>query len=992
MPEVNSLPTSEAVLSPIDLAEMQLQQELRSMFDVDTQTYLHDYLSLVQRLQARSWTADIQELYRCVHTIKGGAVTVGADGILYVATVLEDLLSDLRYLQIAPPLEDGQLSQMLLEAGELLTSSLQVQVVGEQALAVVQPSIDRITTLRQSIQQIYLPDSNERTQLFHEFAEQGFDLVVLNLEMAVEQLSSGGKVPNSTLKIAKQTLQQLLQIGKDLEMEPGWTQLLKRSQPLLTRLENDFWKAKWLPYLRLLKDCARKGGKLSAPVAQKLGVLSPPASTEVTTVTTPPTSISSSAEHDYSALANPIAPPIQSLDLEPVTIPVSPASPASPASPIVGADTDRAASVADTLDWSQPIKQSDKAVELAAKAQIPVPLERLDRSAQYLVSTLLSTRSSQGSYQALELQLVKLVSLAQDSAEYITRLRQLQDEYALLTDAEPGKISESTPTLERYRQGYSIVNRLLETSLRLSELGAEVTASARQTSDNLQQLERNVLNLQQTVEESRLIPFRILGLRARGILRDLVTRFGKPAQLVIEGEQIELDAGTSQALEPILLHLIRNAYDHGLESASDRTNAGKASQGTITISLKRQGNSYLLDVKDDGGGIDPAKIRAIAQSKRLPLTRTDTPANILAVICQSGFSSQTAVSDISGRGVGMDVVATQITRLGGRLSLNTTLGIGTTFNMQIPVPQLLVRCVLVRAGDRTFAIPTDEVITTTLWSNLSTTPILDRQTAYGWQVELEGVTMPALDLLEYWQEGVVAHAPTETSICLRIRSAAIAADTNRRDAWLVADDLLGQDDILISPLPHPLVAPVGMMGVSLQSNGSLIPVLEPNILAEYLLSGADKEVVQAVPTSTVAIASPQIPVEKKAQGAAPLTQTILVVDDAALMRRRMEASLTAYGFTVQTCNDGLDAWNWLQNHSYPALAITDIEMPNMDGFTLIDRCRRNDMNFPILVISSRLSEEWSNEAKRLGATDYLTKGFATSELIEKVNAYLKGNA
>ncbi|WP_019500044.1 response regulator [Pseudanabaena sp. PCC 6802] len=977
MPEVNSLPTSEAALSPIDLAEAQLQQELRSMFDVDTQTYLHDYMSLAQQLKAPSWTADIQELYRCIHTIKGGAVTVGADGILYVATVLEDLLSDLRYLQIAPPLEDGQLSQVLLEAGELLTGSLQVQAVGEQALAVVQPSVDRIATLRQIVQQVYLPDSNERTQLFHEFAEQGFDLVVLNLEMAVEQLGDRGKVPNATLKIAKQTLQQLLQIGKDLEFEPGWTKLLRRSQSLLSHPENDFWQAKWPPYLRLLKDCARKGGKLSASVAQKLGVSAPSAPTPVTEVTAQPDVIPSSSDRDQpSDFA--IASPIPSRALEPAAIPTS----TSTVNPDVSA--------ADVLDWSQPTKQQDKAAELAAKAQIPVPLERLDRSAQYLVSTLLSTRSSQGSYQALELQLVKLVALAQDSAEYITRLRQLQDDYALLTDTEPGKIGESTPTLERYRQGYSIVNRLLETSLRLSELGAEVTASARQTSDNLQQLERNVLNLQQTVEESRLIPFRILGLRARGILRDLVTRFGKPAQLVIEGEQIELDAGTSQTLEPILLHLIRNAYDHGLESASDRANAGKPSQGTITVALKRQGNSYLLDVKDDGIGMDPAKIRAIAQSKRLPLTRTDTPADILAVICQSGFSSQSTVSDISGRGVGMDVVATQITRLGGRLSLNTTLGAGTTFNMQIPVPQLLVRCVLVRAGDRTFAIPTDEIITTTLWGNLSTAPTLDRQLAYGWQVELEGVTMPALDLLEYWQEGVVAHAPTATSICLRVRSSAIAAGTSQRDAWLVADDLLGQDDILISPLPHPLVAPVGMMGVSLQSNGSLIPVLEPNLLAEYLLSNTAKESAIAAPASTAAIASPQVPVEQKAPSTAPLTQTILVVDDAALMRRRMEASLTAYGFTVQTCNDGLDAWNWLQNHNYPAIVITDIEMPGMDGFTLIDRCRRNDMNFPILVISSRLSEEWSNEAKRLGATDYLTKGFATSELIDKVNAYLKG--
>ncbi len=947
----------------MDLAEAQLQQELRSMFDIDTQTYLHTYFNLVQQLQPSSWVADIQELYRCVHTIKGGAVTVGAEGILHVSTVLEDLLSDLRYSKIAPPLEDGCLAQMLLEAGELLTNSLEVKTVGDAALTAVQPSVDRIVTLRSSIQQIYLPESNERTQLFQEFADQGFDLVVLELDMALEQLPAQGQVPDSALKTAKQTLQQLVQIGKDLEFEPGWVQLLRRSQALLTRLDNDFWRAKWPSYLRLIKDCARQGGKLSTPVAQKLGLASA-ASTQqqkLSSTDQPIVAIAPTNEQEQQTTVTASAVDVGQLSRSPVV---------------------------DNLE-RLPIQKTVKTAESSApKTQIPVPLERLDRSAQNLVETLLAARASQGSYQALELQLVKLVALAQDSAEYITRLRQLQDDYALLSDSAPEAASTSGPTVERYRQGYTIVNRLLETSLRLSELGAEVTSSARQTSDNLQLLERNVLNLQQTVEESRLIPFRTLGLRAKGILRDLVNRLGKPAQLVVEGELIELDAGTSQTLEPILLHLIRNAYDHGIESSSDRLAAGKPEQGTISISLRRRGNSYLLNIQDDGRGIDAAAIQQLAQAKGLSLTRTDTPANLLATICQSGFSSQTMVSEISGRGVGMDVVANQIISLGGRLSLDTTLGVGTTFRMQIPVPQLLVRCVLVRAGDRTFAIPTDEIVTTTLWSNLTVTPVAAAHLNYTWQVELEGTTMPALDLSHYWQQGERSSALSETAVCLRIRSSAIASSTNQLDAWLIADDLLGQDDLLINQLPHPLIAPVGMMGVSLQADGKLLPVLEPPVLATNLLS-APADTSRSQSQSTFPDITTYLPpVESTPQIDSTSAKTILVVDDAALMRRRMEASLTAYGYIVQTCNDGLEAWKWLQSHPLPSILITDIEMPGMDGFTLIDRCKQSNMNFPMLVISSRLSEEWSKEAKRLGATDYLTKGFTTPELINKVTSYL----
>ncbi|RUT13794.1 hypothetical protein DSM107010_10690 [Chroococcidiopsis cubana SAG 39.79] len=907
----------------VDVAELQLQQELRSMFAVDTQTYLQTYINLVQKLQPQTWTADIQETYRCVHTIKGGAVTVGADGILYVSTILEALLSDLRYLQIAPPLEDGQLSQMLAEAGELLTASLQVEATGEAAIAAVQPSIDRIAFLRQEIQQLYLPEANEQTKLFQEFAEQGFDLVVLDLEMAIEDLPDRGQVPPEVIKIAKQTLQQLIQIGNDLEFEAGWLDLLRYSKALLNRPESDFWRSQWSKYLPLLKDSARQGGKLPAGKGagsrDELG-----------------------AEGDKGDKGD------------------------------KGATTNYQLPI---TNYQQPTTETN--------IQVPVPLERLERSSQRLVETLLSARAVQGFYQSLQTQIGQLLSLAQDSVQYLTQLRQVQDDYALLDNLQQQRSSVSTaPVLERYRQGYTIVNRLLEVSLRLSELGAEAATSSRLTADSLQLLDRNVLNLQQTVEESRLIPFKVLGFRAKGILRDLINRFGKPAQLIVQGEHLELDAGTVQHLEPALLHLMRNAYDHALESAADRLALGKPEQGTIILSLRRQGKFYLLSLQDDGGGIDASKISQLAQARGLPLTRTDTPADLLAVLCQSGFSSRSEVSDISGRGVGMDVVATQIASIGGHLNLKTVLGAGTTFQMQVPVPHLLVRCVLVQAGDRNFAIPAEEIVTTTLWSNLSATPS-DRDpmsSAPNWFVTQDEASIPCLDLLEYWQPGARANRPlSDTAICLRVRST-FSSTAAERDAWLLADDLLEQSELSIESLPSPLISPIGMMGVTLQTDGTSIAVLEPASLAAHLwmnpTGDGDRTVIPSFDLAEIFAEPPAA------------SRTILVVDDAALVRRRIEASLTANGYTVETCRDGLEAWTWLSSHSVPALLITDIEMPGMDGFTLIDRCRQAGMKLPALVISSRLSEEWSNEAQRVGATDYLTKGFTTPELLSKVGSFV----
>ncbi len=947
MPEVNARAMSQDALSPPELAELELQQELRSMFNVDTQEYLQAYISLVQRLQHSTWTADVQELYRCIHTIKGGAVTVGSDAVLYVSAALEDLLSDLRYLQTPPLLADGKLSQMLLEAGELLTASLQIEAVGQSAQEIVQPTVDRILSLRTAVQQNYLPEWDERQQLFQEFAENGFDLVVLDLTMVLEELPTEGTVSATAIQMAKQTLRQLLQIGKDLEFEAGWIQLLKRSQVLLKRPENAFWQQNWPSYLELLKDAARKGGKLPQPVSTE------PVSTEV-------------------FAAAPVAVAIADVAPPPITVkPEIQPEPAQLAEPEVLLSEDAFVSVPDA---ATPEPTTAKATTSSTSAQIPVPLERLDRSAQDLVETLLAARAVQGFYTTLQAQLLQMVTLAQDSANYITRLRQIQDDYALLDNLQGDAVS-SGPTVERYRQGYTIINRLLETSLRLSELGAEVSTSNYQTAESIQRLDRNILDLQQTVEASRLVPFKTLSFRARGILRDLTNRFGKPAQLIVQGEQLELDAGTVQGLEPALLHLIRNAYDHGLESPAERLAQGKPEQGTLTLSLRRQGNTYSLTLQDDGRGVDAKLIQQVAQKKGLPLKNTDTPARLLAVLCQPGFSSRDAVTDISGRGVGMDVVASQVNSLGGRLGLNTVLGQGTTFDLQIPVPRLLVRCVLVQSGDRTLAIPADEVITTNLMDNLSAT-LADKNLSYSWIIKDEDQSLPGLTLQEYWSQGkaAVGRSQLDTAVCLQVRAASGVV-------WLIADELLDQVDLLINPIPQPLVLPAGLMGVSLLDNGKLVPVLEPSRLAEWLLTHAestDQPIHSEQAASLTPVAQPEVAGK----------QTILVVDDAALVRRRIEASLTTYGYTVQTCRDGLEAWNWLQVHPTPALMISDIEMPGMDGFTLINRCRQAEMTMPVLVVSSRLSEEWGTEARRLGATDYLTKGFTTPELIEKVSFYL----
>jgi chemotaxis protein histidine kinase CheA/CheY-like chemotaxis protein len=1171
------------MLTPDRLAEAQLQQELREMFLIDTQQQLETYFDIIQRLKPESWIADIQSIYRAIHTIKGGAVTVEANSTLYGAMALEDLLSDLRYLEVAPPLSDGRLGKILLEAGELLASCLEVADGNSGNYANVddgdrvQLTLQRLQTLHSQVKAEYLPDWNEMKQVHQEFAEQGFDLVVLDLEMDLANIPDRGTVPPNIIETARATIAQLTQIGTELELAANWTLLLEVGDRLINNPDRQVWQAVWLPYFQVLKACVKNSGEIDPREIESLDELARqardrveiPAATpvaptlasddlsgesdaelsgfldnffmneeaEVSSVvtevssTTFATEIPASddilinapivsamvADEDLSGLlddffvAAEISPvesiastiladdEVADLDLwgdetleqSDESLVVEMAADADlpdllddffideEIAPLTIAERLADDEVADMDLWSdETIEQSDESFsvevtgdadlpdlldnffddepedseitdraldllppsavnvpsfvssesdefaeldefdllaemesEIAAESDalatdapvieqqatapsidpvdvkrgisIPVPLERLDRSAQQVVDTLLTARTVMNASSRLQSQLSQLNALTQDSSRLITGLRQLQDNYALLRNISDDRDSGNNVAVERYRQGYTTIVRLLENMLRMSELGQEIETANYESKDQIEALDRSILRLKDGIETSRLVPFRNLTIRAKAILRDLTNRYGKPAELIVENERVEMDAGIVQQLEPALLHILRNAYDHGLETVEQRLAVGKPDRGIIHISLQRSGNLYRLEIEDDGRGIDGHVIYQLALSKgfaidrQTPVTQENplTDSEILATICKPGFSSSSTVSEVSGRGVGMDVVVAQLASIGGKLSLNTAVGHGTKITIEVPAPQLLVPCVLFQVGDRTVAFPTEEVLETALLTSIVAKISADDNVGMcDWTLTTSRGDVPGFDLANYWQ--FAKRSLPDTAICIRTRQGSEGAEI-----WSIADDLIGRAELLINPLPSPLIAPAGLLGVSLQSDGRLISILDPIALTARLSTNSSRDNNYG--------ANPLVNrADVATEYAKPSAPTILIVDDAALIRRRFEVSLNTYGFITHTCNDGLEALNWLQTNPLPDLMITDIEMPNMDGFTLIDRARQAQIQMPILVVSSRASEEWGKEARRLGASDYLNKGFSTTEMIQKVNSLL----
>ena len=976
--------------TPDNSAEAQLQQELREMFLIDTQQQLETYFDIIQRLTPESWIGDIQSIYRAIHTIKGGAVTVDADSMLHGAMVLEDLLSDLRYLELAPPLDDGNLSQMLLEAGELLASCLEISGAGAKLGSNIdhgdrlQLTIQRLQTLHLSVKERYLPDWNELKQVHQEFAEQGFDLVVLDLEMELANLPAQGAVPANIIATAQATIAQLTQIGVELELASGWLLLIQYCDRLITNPDSQLWRSLWLAYFEVLKTCVKNSGELSLSEIDQLDQLELTAPVTAVVSASPvaipddldlpdllddffldedviPVSLASTeldqadrnlTNHDDGLQIDRVTPIVSEANLqlsdllddffldEDVEADSEPEFDTfdndkiddfaelvklDEAELIALIEADLVADSTDltSLEIEQPIKPAaaPTSIEVKRGISIPVPLERLDRSAQQVVDTLLTARAVRSGSSRLQLQLSQLNVLTQESSQFVTKLRQLQDDYALLRSLNDDRDDRTNVTTERYRQGYTTIVRLLENILRMSELGQEIETATAQNRHNLEDLDRSIMRLKDGIETSRLVPFRNLTLRAKAILRDLTNRYGKPAELIVQNEQIELDAGIVQQLEPALLHLLRNAYDHGLEPTPSRLSVGKSALGTITVSLQRRGNLYRLAVEDDGGGIDATAIHQIAKSKGFTIDSTLTNSELLAVLCQPGFSSSTSVSEVSGRGVGMDVVVAQLATIGGKLSLETQIGHGTKFTIEVPAPQLLVPCVLFQVGERTVAFPTEEVRETALLSSMTAKlSTADDAGMCAWTLTTERGDVPGFDLANYWQ--FTDRILSDTAVCIRTRP-----DADGAEIWSIADDLLGQAELLINPLPSPLIAPVGLLGVSLQTDGRLISILDPIALTTKLSSNIDR--TSDYSFNTLAI-------EQRKSSAL----TILIVDDAALMRRRFEASLNTCGFITHTCNDGLEALHWLETNPSPDLMITDVEMPNMDGFTLIDRARQ----------------------------------------------------
>ena len=456
----------------------------------------------------------------------------------------------------------------------------------------------------------------------------------------------------------------------------------------------------------------------------------------------------------------------------------------------------------------------------------------------------------------------------------------------------------------------------------------------------------------------------------------------KKAELSISGSHILVDKTIEEKLYDPLLHLVRNSFDHGLETPEGRLQAGKPETGTVFLRAYYQGSQTILEVGDDGRGINIEKIKQTGieknlitpqQADRLP------PSQLLELLFEPGFSTADKVSDLSGRGVGMDVVRAQIEELNGTISIESKPGQGTTFALQIPLTLTIAKLMLTKAS----GIPTSNQV-----------QIFEGQKVLHWQTENEVEMIPVRQLssmIEY-PRTIARMTPPKSSLNNPILLL-------RRQGGLIGlevEEVLGEQELVIRPLGSAIIPPRYIYGCSVLKDSSLTLVIDGTVLlkdSQYRSNSITQRAFladvapKALPSSLEGT-QPQLP------AALSSPQTLLVVDDSSSLRKTIAMSLEKVSHKVIQAENGIEALTELKKSGQVELVVCDLEMPLMNGFQFLKAIRQNPdfVDLPVIILTSRDSDKHRKLAMQLGASAYLVKPCPEQELFSNITKIMAEKA
>ena len=523
--------------------------------------------------------------------------------------------------------------------------------------------------------------------------------------------------------------------------------------------------------------------------------------------------------------------------------------------------------------------------------------------------------------------------------------------------------------MDRHSQLQQLSRALFESASDLLDLKETLAAKNRDAETLLLQQARVNTELQEGLMRTRMVPFDRLVPRLRRIVRQVAGELGKQVEFVVGNAEGEMDRTVLERIVAPLEHMLRNAVDHGIELAEVRRAAGKPDTGTIRLNLGREGGDIVLTLDDDGGGIRMEAVRRKAIERGLMDADSDlSDHEVLQFILEAGFSTAEKVTQISGRGVGMDVVHSEVKQLGGSMSIDSTLGQGTRFTIRLPFTVSVNRALMVYSGEDLYAIP------------LNTIEGIVRVSPY----ELEAYYAPDAPRFEYAGQAyelkylgdLLNNGQHPKLVGQSLPLPVILVRSSEHAVAVQVDSLAGSREIVVKSLGPQFAGVSGISGATILGDGRVVVILDLLATIRVLHAHLQSQLTPRL-ASRQAAANEEVEVDRPT--------LVMVVDDSVTVRKVTSRLLERNGMNVVTAKDGVDAIAQLQEHK-PDIMLLDIEMPRMDGFEVATLVRHDERlkDLPIIMITSRTGEKHRERAMAIGVNQYLGKPYQESLLLDTI--------
>jgi chemosensory pili system protein ChpA (sensor histidine kinase/response regulator) len=638
------------------------------------------------------------------------------------------------------------------------------------------------------------------------------------------------------------------------------------------------------------------------------------------------------------------------------------------------------------INWAQ-FTRADAAAEalpvaaagsLAAGGSVRVRTPLLDRLVNQAGEVSIARSRIESDVGQLK---ASLLDLTDNLARLRSQLRdiELQAETQIGTRMEAARaaLAEFDPLeMDRFTRFQELTRMMAESVADVATVQRGLQRTLQSTEDSLAHQARMTRDMQNDLLRTRMVEFEGLSERLYRVVRQAAKETTKSVRLDIVGGGVEVDRGVLDRMMAAFEHLLRNSVVHGIEAPELRVAAGKDATGTLTLAVTQVGNEVAVEVRDDGAGLQLDRIRSRGLALGL-ISAGDPPddAALANLIFEPGFSTATTLTGLAGRGIGMDVVRTDVNAMGGRIETASAPGQGTSFRLVLPLTTAVTQVVMLRCGERVLAVPS------TLVEIVRRVKLAELAQAYEQAQFTEGDQA----LPFFWLDALLGGSPRGSGLATGSRSApVVVVRSAAQRVVLHVDEVLGNREVVVKHLGPQLSRVPGLVGMTLLPSG--LPALIYNPVALATLYGDAARTA----THTALAQADGAGAERLLAEAMPPAPLVLVVDDSLTVRRITQRLLQREGYRVLVAKDGLDGLDKMAGE-LPALLLTDIEMPRMDGFDLVRNLRADARlaGLPVIMITSRIAQKHRDYAVELGVDHYLGKPYAEDELLGLVARYAR---